>query len=211
MMKLKLPALSTVILVLPGGVIAAAGLAAPAAQPEVANNLMQALVIVGGTFASIVMGYIGQRLIKLQKESASVIDVKNLTDELGELKTENQTFKQDLRVTTLEKNSAIEERDELKVKQAALIQQHTTEMQQLEKRHTDDKRQWEAQYKDLKAEVEQLKQWKASRESMEVIIDHLTAKLFAGMEQSIERLIALAKLSTSERKAVAAGELKPAT
>jgi hypothetical protein len=213
------------LLALPGGALLAAGRVAQQISPSDLNkDIVQGLLYITGLFLAILLPIAGQQLLKLrfeiktartevkstQDNSVSTSEMETVRSELGLLQETVQSLKDDLRVTAIERDTITMERNALRTEKVALIQQHTTEMQEIEKRHTADKQQWAVQINDLKAEIEELKEWKASRETVETTIDQVANRLFAGLEQSIERLIALAKLSTSERKAVEAGELKPA-
>jgi len=208
-MRKRIPASLTILLLaLPGGALLAAGQVAQQSSPLDFNkelvttilNFVGAILLVGLPVAT-------QQILKLRSEikttktevqttkdnAPTAEDMEKIQKEISLLQTSVQTLKDDLRVTALERDNALRERDGLKVENTALMKQN--EEQRL---------QHEREYNDLKAKVDHLEEWKANRESIDQSIEKFANKIYAGME----KLITLAKMSTSERQAVELKDLK---
>ena len=197
-----------ILLALPGGALLAAGqVAQQTSQFEFDKELVTTIINFLGALLLVGLPVLTRQLLKLRleikttkieveaakNESPTVADMTKIQNEIGLLQTSVQTLKDDLRVTLLERDAAVKERDGLKIEKAALMEQNA-----------EQKRQHEQEYNELKAKVDHLEQWKANRESIDESIEKFANRIYA----SIEKLITLAKMSTSERNAVDLSELK---
>ena len=132
---------ASVILAMPGGVLLAAGQVAQQVSPsELNKDIIQGLLNITGLFLAILLPIAGQQLLslrnkvktaetevketkKIQEMSVSTDEMETVRSDIGLLQETVQSLKDDLRVTTHEKNTAIRERDNYKKDNAALIEQ----------------------------------------------------------------------------------------
>ena len=132
---------ASVILAMPGGVLLAAGQVAQQVSPsELNKDIIQGLLNITGLFLAILLPIAGQQLLslrnkvktaetevketkKIQETSVSTDEMETVRSDIGLLQETVQSLKDDLRVTTHEKNTAIRERDNYKKDNAALIEQ----------------------------------------------------------------------------------------
>ena len=132
---------ASVILAMPGGVLLAAGQVAQQVNPsELNKDIVQGLLNITGLFLAILLPIAGQQLLSLrnkvntaqsdvkaakdkQDKSVSTEEMETVRSDIGLLQETVQSLKDDLRVTTQEKNTAVRERDNYKKDNAVLIEQ----------------------------------------------------------------------------------------